>query len=198
MKVPYFDLTAQYAELREEISAALDRVCRKGDGLFPGPQQIDLSCSCPDGAYMCKHVAATLYGVGARLDSQPELLFTLRGVDQQELIANAAVASTAGKMKTKSKKVLANSDLASVFGLDMSDQPGDPGVVDLPVVTRRKAKPARAAATANAKVPAPPVRAARTARTAVARAGAKKRPTRSKTQPKGPARRRNHGVTSAT
>ncbi|MDD4391852.1 MAG: SWIM zinc finger family protein [Desulfobacterales bacterium] len=55
-------------------------------GLFPQPGEIQFDCSCPDWAVMCKHVAAVLYGVGSRLDSQPELLFLLRGVDAQELI----------------------------------------------------------------------------------------------------------------
>src|SRR4029077_18551093 len=68
----------------------MDRICREGDGLFPAPGEIHLSCSCPDWADMCKHVAAALYGVGARLDEKPEHLFLLRGVDQNELIAGAA------------------------------------------------------------------------------------------------------------
>ena len=103
--------------------AVMDRVCRTGDGLFPSPKEIKLSCSCPDGAYMCKHVAAALYGVGARLDSRPELLFQLRGVDQQELIAKAgtAPAAFAGRQAQRSAKVLADDDLASVFGLDMAE-----------------------------------------------------------------------------
>src|SRR6266550_4224768 len=67
----------------------MDRVCRNGDGLFPTPDEIKLSCSCPDWADMCKHVAATLYGVGARLDEAPRLLFVLRGVDEGELLAGA-------------------------------------------------------------------------------------------------------------
>src|SRR5216684_4556002 len=67
----------------------MDRVCREGDGLFPPPEEIKLSCSCPDWADMCKHVAAALYGVGARLDEKPQLLFVLRGVDESELIAGA-------------------------------------------------------------------------------------------------------------
>ena len=62
----------------------MDRVCREGDGLFPSPTEIKLSCSCPDWADMCKHVAAALYGVGARLDEEPALLFELRGVDRSE------------------------------------------------------------------------------------------------------------------
>src|SRR5215212_3227789 len=69
--------------------SVMDRVCREGDGLFPAPKEIKLSCSCPDWADMCKHVAAVLYGIGARLDRSPELLFVLRGVDQTELIAGA-------------------------------------------------------------------------------------------------------------
>jgi len=58
-------------------------------GLFPAPAEIKLECSCPDWASMCKHVAAVLYGVGARLDNDPELLFRLRHVDPQELCVPA-------------------------------------------------------------------------------------------------------------
>jgi uncharacterized Zn finger protein len=64
----------------------MERVCREGDGLFPAPSEIKMSCTCPDWAGMCKHVAAALYGAGARLDAVPGLLFALRGVDCAELI----------------------------------------------------------------------------------------------------------------
>ena len=67
----------------------MDRICREGDGLFPAPREIRMSCSCPDWADMCKHVAAVLYGVGARLDESPALLFKLRGVDRDDLLARA-------------------------------------------------------------------------------------------------------------
>ena len=67
----------------------MEIVTRKGEGLFPAPRNISLRCSCPDWATMCKHVAAVLYGVGARLDHEPEMLFTLRGVEPAELIAAA-------------------------------------------------------------------------------------------------------------
>ncbi len=62
-------------------------VANRETGLFPTPDEIQLRCSCPDWAYMCKHVAAALYGVGNRLDLHPELLFVLRNVDAEELIA---------------------------------------------------------------------------------------------------------------
>lgn len=101
--------------------SVMDRVCRPADGLFPAPRSIGMSCSCPDGAYMCKHVAAALYGVGARLDSRPELLFLLRGVDQQELIAQVTTgpATPAGSTTAKSEKVLGDVDLSALFGLDL-------------------------------------------------------------------------------
>jgi len=75
-------------------------VTNRNKGLFPLPREISLKCNCPDWAAMCKHVAAVLYGVGARLDMKPELLFLLRGVDHEELIstdAGAMAAATAGR-----------------------------------------------------------------------------------------------------
>jgi len=67
----------------------------------PLPKEISLECSCPDWASMCKHVAAVLYGVGARLDLEPELLFVLRGVNHMDLIAGAAAPTTkVAKSKT--------------------------------------------------------------------------------------------------
>jgi uncharacterized Zn finger protein len=73
-------------------SAVMERICTSGTGLFPAPKEISFSCSCPDSAAMCKHVAAVLYGVGARLDQQPEVLFKLRRVNAQDLVQQAAGA----------------------------------------------------------------------------------------------------------
>lgn len=97
----------------------MERVCRQGEGLFPAPTDIKLSCSCPDWADMCKHIAATLYGVGARLDEQPELLFALRGVDPNDLIASAAADLAVPRRTVTKGKVLADDDMAALFGLDM-------------------------------------------------------------------------------
>jgi uncharacterized Zn finger protein len=98
----------------------MTRLCEEKTGLFPSPKDILFTCSCPDWASMCKHVAAVLYGIGARLDHQPELLFTLRNVDQQGLIANAGSdLSTKGRRPTGAK-VLAGDNLSEMFGIEMT------------------------------------------------------------------------------
>lgn len=87
-------------------------------GLFPAPKHILMECSCPDGAVMCKHVAAVLYGVGARLDERPELFFQLRSVDHSELIT-AVSAAPALARTAKPDKVLKSADLSGIFGIDV-------------------------------------------------------------------------------
>jgi len=106
----------------------MDRVCREGDGLFPAPDEIKLSCSCPDWADMCKHVAAALYGIGARLDEKPQLLFVLRGVDERELIAGAGQDLTLSKSAPAAGNVLGDGDLAALFGLEMAGDADFSGV----------------------------------------------------------------------
>ena len=96
----------------------MERVCREADGLFPTPKEIKMTCSCPDWAGMCKHVAATLYGVGARLDSDPDVLFTLRGVNRSELISTGADLSIT-EAAASSERVLAGDDIAALFGLEI-------------------------------------------------------------------------------
>jgi uncharacterized Zn finger protein len=103
----------------------MDRVCREGDGLFPAPKEIKLSCSCPDWADMCKHVAAVLYGVGARLDEKPALLFQLRGVDENQLLANAGQELSLKKAVPATTKVLDDGDVAALFGLEMVENATD-------------------------------------------------------------------------
>lgn len=101
-------------------TGVMERICQQNAGLFPSPKEIKPSCSCPDWAEMCKHVAAVLYGIGARLDKQPELLFRLHGVDEKELIVHADAALPLAKKGPAAAKVLGGKDLSELFGLDMA------------------------------------------------------------------------------
>lgn len=96
----------------------------QGKGLFPSPKEITFSCSCPDWATMCKHVAAALYGVGARLDDDPGLFFTLRNVEMKDLVTEAVQDRTRQllqKAKKTTGRVIAEADVADVFGIDMEE-----------------------------------------------------------------------------
>lgn len=122
------------------MSAVTDRQ----RGLFPLPGEISLKCSCPDWAVMCKHVAAALYGVGARLGEAPELLFLLRGVDHEELIsADAGLAAAATEAKGGRRRI-ADDALADVFGIEISEDAAPIGT--RPASRRKKAasKPKKA------------------------------------------------------
>lgn len=100
----------------------------KDTGLFPAPKEIRLSCSCPDWAVLCKHVAAALYGVGARLDEDPSLFFSLRGVTVDNLIGRALRQRKkellgAASKKKKSSRIIEDDDagLAALFDIDMAN-----------------------------------------------------------------------------
>src|SRR5271166_943413 len=97
----------------------MERVCRQADGLFPKPADIKFSCSCPDGASMCKHVAAALYGAGARLDAEPELLFRLRAVDAGEIFAKLDAALPAARSSGSATRLDAG-DLSDIFGIELA------------------------------------------------------------------------------
>ena len=109
----------------------------KAGGLFPKPSEIDLDCSCPDWAEMCKHVAAVLYGVGARLDEKPELLFMLRHVDHKELVSQSGAVEALTKGKgTAGVAVLDSAEVGSVFGIEMAGEPEIPLVIPKPPVKK--------------------------------------------------------------
>jgi uncharacterized Zn finger protein len=101
-------------------NGVMTRLCEEQVGLFPSPKDILFTCSCPDWASMCKHVAAVLYGIGARLDQQPELLFTLRKVDSQDLIARAGSDLSKTSQRPDGAKVLVSDDLSEMFGIEMA------------------------------------------------------------------------------
>jgi uncharacterized Zn finger protein len=143
--------------LRGRLSqGVMELITRKGSGLFPGPRELRLECSCPDVASLCKHVAATLYGVGARLDAEPELLFSLRQLDQLELITGASTAHTLSRGAASPRRsALADAELSELFGIEL-----DPGATPSPAPPPASPPPAKAAAVrsvqrATSRPPAP-------------------------------------------
>jgi uncharacterized Zn finger protein len=120
----------------------MERVCRQKTGLFPSPSEIQLSCSCPDWADMCKHVAAVLYGTGARLDQQPDLIFRLHNVDEKELIAGTGTALPQAKKAPAASKILGSEDLSTLFDLDIDQGiAADDGLRGVTTVRSRREYP---------------------------------------------------------
>jgi uncharacterized Zn finger protein len=103
----------------------MKRLTREKDGLFPHPSEIRMSCSCPDWAGLCKHLAAVLYGVGARLDEEPQLLFRLRDVDHGELVSQAVSGENLTGALGGRGDALAGEDLGAMFGIDLDSSAAD-------------------------------------------------------------------------
>jgi len=116
-------------------TAVMTRLCAPGIGMFPSPSEIRFSCSCPDAAGMCKHIAATLYGIGARLDVEPALLFTLRQVSEADLVVRPRTIATLIKGTDKAsalRKTIDEASLGDVFGIEIA-----------PTRSRRSRRPTR-------------------------------------------------------
>jgi uncharacterized Zn finger protein len=152
----------------------MEVVTDRKDGLFPQPREISLHCNCPDWAVMCKHVAAVLYGVGARLDQQPELLFQLRGVDHEELIdADAEAAVSAATSSSRSKR-LTDNELSDVFNIDLDAS------LDATTATTTRTKKAKKATTSSRR--RKQTKTKRSAKKAVAKTAKKKGPAKKVTK----------------
>jgi uncharacterized Zn finger protein len=179
----------------------MERICKPLTGLFPSPKEIRFTCNCPDSAGMCKHIAAVMYGVGARLDQQPDMLFTLRQVQAKDLVAQAGSGLPTKGTGPSTGRVLDDSALADVFGLEMDDAELAPKAKSKPATERAKTaaskSPAktRASKVLTAKAPAgkktSPKTVAKVAAKVVAKPAPKKpetkKPTARKSTAKAPA-----------
>ena len=131
-------------KLPDEILKAF---CEHDTGLFPAPYEIELECDCPDSAGLCKHLAAVMYGIGARLDSSPELFFTLRGIDQNELLSTGAVDTL-----TAAAPELDTAALSDTFGIELDTLDAFNAPAPAPVAKSPKKKSAiKTAKAASAK-----------------------------------------------
>lgn len=145
--------------------AVMAQVTDRKGGLFPKPAEIKMRCSCPDYAGMCKHIAAVMYGVGNRLDAEPQLLFSLRGVDHMELITQTFTAPAAPPKRRG--RALSTSDLGAIFDIELGDDSPSVPAASLPPKAAKppaktparktvpKAKPAETAQPAASTAPKP-------------------------------------------
>lgn len=118
--------------------AVMEVLSEPEHGVFPRSREIDLACTCPDDARLCKHLAAVLYGIGARLDREPELLFVLRGVDAAELVSAAGDAASRMAGGRPAEATLPRDALAGIFGIEL--EPADEAVDLEPRPKRRAGK----------------------------------------------------------
>ena len=130
-------------------------VCRQGTGLFPVPSEISYTCTCPDGSrgrWLCKHIAATLYGVGIRLDEDPDLLFRLRKVNATDLVTRATERLTTASHGKSGRRAIASARLSSVFGIELDgaaarSKPGPPSGATPERVRASRGRPGNPSAT---------------------------------------------------
>ncbi len=168
---------ARWKAIRQDCSASIDslldllsgkisdgvmkRLTDPKNGLFPAPSEIRMRCSCPDGSSCCKHLAAVMYGIGSRLDNQPELLFVLRGVDHNELVSQAiASGNLERELSGTSSNGLNNNDLESIFGIQL----------DSAAAPRKSSRPKKSAS------PSPKKKAKTAVVASATRKSAKKKP----------------------
>ena len=97
-------------KLSDEV---MELICDPAFGLFPRYSELKPSCDCLDDAVLCRHAAAALYAIAPRLDDQPELFFTLRGIDPKRFFALEAIAGT------ESESDLSAEDLSAAFGIEI-------------------------------------------------------------------------------
>jgi uncharacterized Zn finger protein len=119
----------------------MEIITNKDNGLFPNPNEIKLKCSCPDRAYMCKHIAAVLYGIGARLDDEPEKLFLLRHVDHLDLFDEAQSSGKIMSVVGKGDTEMDDESLSSLFGIEIDKKSKDAKSIKKPSKKIEKKKP---------------------------------------------------------
>lgn len=134
-------------------SGVMRRLTEKKDGCFPTQTQISMSCSCPDYSTCCKHIAAVMYGIGCRLDAQPELLFLLRGVDHMELVSQAVSSENLDReLSAGIAGEFAGADLGEIFGIELDSAFEDGAPTASPQKTTRRPKAAAKVKASGTKV----------------------------------------------
>lgn len=68
--------------------------------LFPSSwRDLSMSCSCPDWAVPCKHLAAVIYMLSREIDNNPFLVFQMRGVDLVSELKKRGLSTSTNSME---------------------------------------------------------------------------------------------------
>lgn len=95
----------------------LHLLCRSEGGLLPSPEEWRMGCTCPDWGEPCPHEAAAVYAAGVLVDDDPSLLFQLRGIRPEDLLATDCIQCEETNFDAKS--------LESLFGIEIDELPND-------------------------------------------------------------------------
>lgn len=114
-----FGISSVEALVNGQFPKELQDLFTAQGGLFPSPKEIHFKCSCPDGAHLCKHVAAIMYGIGIRLDEEPLLFFELRGIDPKSLVEKVVANRLESMLKNSSRpsERILDVDVSELFGI---------------------------------------------------------------------------------
>ena len=96
--------------LNRELDPEILQVCKHlGLQVFPARwNDLDMSCSCPDWAVPCKHLAAVIYMMSREIDNDPFLVFSMHGVDLLEELKKRGVG-------IEKQEVMDVPEMASLF-----------------------------------------------------------------------------------
>ena len=123
-------------EMPQDIEPLFTEV---GLSLFPAAlEDLKTGCSCPDWSNPCKHIAAAYYLLGEEFDRDPFLIFALRGMSREALLARLGTTSAKKEAKVDLPSTAARpaeplSALVDVFWNGVSAQTPEPAaVVEIP------------------------------------------------------------------
>lgn len=88
--------------------------------ILPTPTHMTSRCSCPEGD-RCKHVVAAAHAFGLALDDEPELIFTLWGVESPTVAPGQGLVIA----PLAADRVAVTADLGALFGIDLVGRPAN-------------------------------------------------------------------------
>lgn len=123
--------------LNRELPAGLLKLAQaQGIQIFPKSwRDIQMSCSCPDWAVPCKHIASVVYIIAASIDENPFLVFELHGLDMIKAMEKKGIKAEELKQDNILKLTSLFSAADSIHKTEDAEQPELPDFTLLPDMT---------------------------------------------------------------